>query len=269
MATTKIPLKELGPRLPLGVPGPDGQLQKEIACKPWRGREEREVGQLRGQSREDHDFPTKLLAYMFERVGPHDFTAMSMPEREVVISQMFFGDGLYAYVWLRTQCIGHEIKLDLTCPSCSFEFKYAADLNTIEVRTADDLEAVKWEYELKNPFDLRGKKASAFELAPSRWSTIQRAAKASAETGGMNANATKMEILQSSVAGVPGVGPIVLTGTELDDMTKLDIEELAGKIDGHEVGPDMLVSEKCPRCRRRVRVSLDWDYASFFESSSQ
>lgn len=269
MATTRIQLKELGPRLPLGIPGPDGKLHKDIACKPWRGREEREVGRLRGESRDEGDFPTKLLAYMFERVGNHDFTGMTMPEREVVISQMFFGDGLYAYVWLRTQCIGERLKLDMTCPNCSFEFKYEADLGTIEVRSADDIEAVQWQYDLKHPFQIRGKEAAGFELAPSRWSTIHRAAKEAIETGVPNANATKMEIMQSCIAGISGAGPVVLTSNELDDMTKIDIEGLAGKIDEHEIGPDMMVSEKCPRCRRRFRVSLDWDYASFFESSSQ
>lgn len=267
MTTTKIQLKERGPRLPLGLPGPDGKFQTEISCKPWRGREEREVGRLRGESRGEGNFPTKLLAYMFERVGHHDFTAMSMPEREVVISQLFFGDGLYAYVWLRTQCIGDRLKLDLTCPNCTFEFKYEADLGTIEVRTAEDLEAVQWQYELKHPFEIRGKEAAGFELAPSRWSTIHRAAKTASE-GIPNTNATKMEIMQSCVEGVVGAGPVVLTSTELDDMAKIDIEGLAGKIDEHEIGPDMMVNEKCPRCQRRFRVSLDWDYASFFESSS-
>jgi hypothetical protein len=206
---------------------------------------------------------------MFERVGHHDFSAMSMAEREVVISQMFFGDGLYAYVWLRTQCVGEEIKLDLTCPNCSFEFKYGADLGTIEVRTAEDLEAVSWEYELKHPFEIRGKETSGFKLAPSRWSTIHQATKTALETGVINPNGTKMDVMQSCIAEANGIGPMVLTSTELDNMAKVDIEGLASQIDEHEIGPNMLVDEKCPRCRRRVRVSLDWDYASFFESSSQ
>lgn len=253
----------------MGIPGPDGKLQKDIACKPWRGREEREVGQLRGESREEGNSTTKLLAYMFERIGHHDFTGMSMPEREVVVSQMFFGDALYAYVWLRTQCIGDLLSLDLTCPNCSFEFKYKADLSTIEVRTAEELEAVSWEYELKHPFEIRGKPATAFELSPSRWATIHRATKTALETGVVNPNSTKMDVMQSCIAGIAGVGPLALAPHELDDMTKLDIEGLAGQIDEHEIGPDMMISEKCPRCRRRVRVSLDWDYASFFESSSQ
>lgn len=268
MPTTKVLLKDLGPKLPLGFVGSDGAPCGDLACKPWRGREEREVGKLRGESREEGDFPTKLLAYMYERMGPHDFTTMSMAEKQVVISQMFFGDALYAYVWLRTQCIGPELTLDLTCQNCAFEFKFAADLETSEVRTAPDTEAVAWEYDLQHPFEVRGKKAAAFELAPSRWVTMQQAAKATFDNGAHNANATKLDIMRSCISGVAGVGPMVLTMAELDDMAKIDIERLASQIDEHEIGPDMLVSEKCPRCRRSVRVSLDWDYASFFEISS-
>jgi len=267
--TTKIELKELGPKLPLGIPGPDGQLQRDIVCKPWRGLEERAVGQLRGEAREDGNFTTRLLAYMYDRMGHHDFTQMSMPEKEVVISQMFFGDALYAYFWLRTQCVGYDLNMDVTCPHCSFEYKYKADLETLEVRSAEDLEAVVWQYDLKHPFEIRGKTAESFEISPSRWSTIHRATKQAIDTGIVNPNATKMDVMRSCVTGVVGVGPLVLTEMELDYMTKIDIETLSSRIDELEIGPNMLVHQKCTRCRRGFKVSLDWDYSSFFEVSSR
>lgn len=269
MPTVTKQLKELGPNLPLGLAGPGGGWQRSLACKPWRGLEEREVGRLRLEGRDDGTSTTKLLAYMYEQIGDHNFSDMSMPEREVVISQMYFGDALYAYVWLRVQCVGPELVMDMTCPHCAFEFKYSADLNTIEVRTAEDVEAVTWEYELKTPFELRGKEVATLELQPNRWASLVSTLKTAVESGSNNPNAAKMDVLRSCISAIPGHGPVVLAPTELDYMTKLDIEALASKIDDYGVGPDMLVSDKCQRCRRRFRVSLDWDYASFFEVSSQ
>ena len=267
--TKRVTLLELGPRLPLGVVGADGSVSKDLVCKPWRGREEREVGKLKASGKESGDFVTRLLAYMFTKVGPHDFENMKDPEKHAVISSMFMGDVLYMYVWLRVQCVDKSLKMNLTCPNCNFSFPFDADLETVEVRTADKLDAVKWSYKLKVPFDIRGKPATGFELSPTRWQTMEISIKAALDAGDVNIGGAKMDIIQGCARRIIDREEMVLTANEYDNMMKVDIERLCSRIDEHEIGPDMSVKQKCPgRCKREFVTSLDWGYESFFEDSS-
>ncbi len=267
--TKRVLLRELGARLPLGVVGSDGSsVNKEIACKPWRGREERVVGKLKANSKESGDFITRLLAYMYTKVGPHDFENMKDEQKRAVLSSMYMGDVFYMYVWLRIQCVNSSLKMTLNCPTCNFGFPFDADLDTIEVRTADDPSQVKWSYTLKTPFDIRGKEAKGFELAPTRWQTMESSVKTAIDSGDVNTSGAKMDMIQGCVRQVTGHDPMALIEQDYDNMMKVDIEKLSARIDEHEIGPDMSIKEKCPRCKRKFITSLDWGYQSFFEDSS-
>lgn len=266
--TKRIELRELGARLPLGVVGTDGLIHKDIACKPWRGREEREVSGFKSESQEKGDFVTRLISFMFTRIGPHDFESMKEAERKAVVATLYMGDVLYMYVWLRVQCLGKSLKMDLTCLRCNFEFPYDADLNTVVVRTADSLENAKWSYVLKSPFEIRGEMANSFDLAPTRWQTMETSIKKQYDAGDANGSGTKMDMIEGCIKRVTGREDMVLISKEFDDMLKVDIERLATRIDKHEVGPDLSVKEKCPRCKRDFVTTLDWGYESFFGDSS-
>ena len=262
-------LKDLGPTLPLGIPSADGTLHRHIECKRWRGAEEREVGQIQEDSKERGDFVSRLMAFMYTRVGEHDFSSMEETKKLTIVGQMHMGDVFYMYVWLRTRCVGMDLKMDLTCPRCNFEFDFNADLSTVEVRTADSLEAVKWGYDLHDPFDLRGSKAQGFELAPIKWFAMEETICKALQTGNQGNNGmAKMDTILSCIRAVKGRDPLVMIPRDLDELSKIDIEMLSNKIDEHEVGPDMSVDGKCPRCKRSFRTSLDWGYTSFFGISS-
>lgn len=263
----KVTLKERGPELPLGILGKDGELNRAMVCRAWTGVEERALGQLREDSKEDGDFLTRMIAYMYTQVGPHNFEKMEDAAKRVVVSQMFMGDALYLYMWLRTQTLGPALRTDVTCPWCKFEFDYEADLNTLEIRTAKTLDAVTWEYQLKHPFKIRGVMADGFELSPSRWSTMEGIVKSAIQ----NKATTKLDMIQGCVRRILGQpNEIMLTPSELDGMTKLDIESLAVELDDREIGPDLSINDKCQRswCKRRFYVSLEWRYDSFFAVSS-
>lgn len=267
----QVLLKELGPTLPLGIPDANGVLHRNIEVRRWRGAEEREVSQIRTDSKERGDFISRLLGFMFTQVGEHNFDKMKEPERQVVISQMHMGDVLYMYVWLRMKCLGSSVKMNLTCPRsrCSFEFPFDADLNSIEVRTAATLEDVKWSYDLLDPFDLRGSKATGFDLGPIKWGSMEESIRKALETGDTDAGMPKMDMIKQCIQGVKGRDPMVLIDSELDEISKLDIETLVSRLDEHEIGPDMSVDvEKCKRCKKPFRTSLDWSYGNFFGVSS-
>lgn len=262
----RVDLGKLGPRLPLGVIGSDGSVNKDLVCKPWRGKEEREVGKLKKQGKESGDFITRLISYMFTKVGPHDFASMEEPEKRAVLSSMYMGDVFYMYVWLRTQTNGKSLKMTLSCPRCSFDFPFAADLDSVEVRTAEKYDHVKWSYALEIPFEVRGQMAQGFDLAPMRWQAMESSIKTAVDTG--DTDGSKMEIIQGCVQRVTGREEMVLIEQDFDEIEKVDIEQLSAKIDENEIGPDMSVKEKCPRCERRFTTSLDWGYESFFSASS-
>ena len=81
--------------------------------------------------------------------------------------------------------------------------------------------------------------------------------------------AAKSATIQSAVHKVPelGHGMIALAETELDELVKIDLEELAGLIDANGFGPNMSVDAKCPKGHKFVSP-IDWRYDSFFGISS-
>ncbi|MHA1572426.1 MAG: hypothetical protein ACTSX8_00375 [Alphaproteobacteria bacterium] len=264
-ARVRVPLKEWGPQLPLGIVGTDGKLHRNVSWRAWTGVEEREIGHIREATKEDGSFLTALIAHMFTQVGPHDFSSMEDAAKRVVVSQMFLGDALYLYLWLRTKTLGPALQTAVTCPFCKFEFDYEADLNTVEVRTAESIESAGWDHQLHHPFKIRGVEVQGFELAPTHWSTMEMIVKNAIQ----NQDTTKMDMIRGSVRRILGQeSGIALVDNELDGMTKLDIETLASKLDEREIGPDLSISDKCSRCKRTFYVSLDWKYDSFFGVSS-
>lgn len=266
--TRKVLLRDLGARLPFGVAGKDGVLQKDIVSKPWRGKEEREVGKIRAWVRGDPtSFVARLLGYMFTKVGPYDFETMSEAEKVLVVSQMRSGDVLYLYVWLRAQCIGNEVGMDLNCPHCSNSVPYSADLNTLEVRCAEKADDADWTYQLRDPFSIRGKEVKALKVSPIRWSTSEGVMRAA--SGKKQGGVSKMDLLYGCIQG-PVDGPeLALVLTDLDEMTKYDIERLVALLDESEVGPDLSVTDNCPACLREFTVAMEWAYADFFTPSFQ
>lgn len=267
-STRKVLLRDLGAQLPFGVVGTDGALHKGFASKPWRGKEEREVGRIRTAARADPtSFVARLLGYMFTQVGPYDFETMSDAEKVLVVSQMRSGDILYLYVWLRAQCIGNEVGMDLSCPHCGGFVPYAADLDTLEVRCVEKADDADWTYQLRDPFPIRGKEVKALKISPIRWSTSEGVMRAA--SGKKQGGVSKMDLLHGCVGGLVDGPELALVLTDLDEMTKYDIERLVALLDDSEVGPDLSVTDTCPACLREFTVAMEWAYADFFTPSSK
>lgn len=261
-------LAELGPRLPIGIAGPDGGLGKELECRDWRGREEREVDRLKRKSRQKGDFISKLLGYMFTRVGPHELATMQPAEVQAAISRLWRADAMYMYVWLRTECIGHELDLEITCTQCGFRIPWQGDLRTLEVRTTDRLEPLEWTYTLVKPFELRGERVESLRLRPNRWLFFEETVRRAMAEG--DSGVLSVDLIRDAIVGVNGQAEIrALVASDLDDITKRDLEALAAAIDKRELGPDLSISETCPRCARQFQTSMDWGYASFFSISGR
>lgn len=259
-------LKDLGPRLPLGVSDAGGTCRGDLAGKTWTFREEKELGRLRDQNRDSNmaQYVSMVLATMYDRIGPYDFSAMKFDERRLRIGQMYMGDVYYAYVWLRLQALGPELDSEMTCAACASKFTFPADLETLEIATASSLEPFLWSYDLHVPLVIRDKEVRTLRMGPPLWQAIE----SMAGTGGMNTGEAKAGIIRGSIVEINGLGNVALTESELDGMVKIDIERIANLLDEHHLGPDMAIEGKCPR-GHPFKQPIDWGYDSFFGSSSR
>jgi len=264
--TKKQTIQDRGPLLPIGIAS-GGKLHQGFDVRPWRFKEERELGRLREDNKGANlaQYVSVVLATMCTRMGPHDFTQMSENERLLAVGQMYMADVFYAYVWLRIQSLGNEFTIKFQPANAPEPLNIVTDLNTIEVDSVDELEQTFWEYELKAPCRIRGKTAIGFKMGAPRWDALERAPKLGTDSG-----AAKLAVLLGSVAEIrcENSEPIVtaLAPDELDELTKRDIETVTALMDKNNLGPDMSVEGK--HKGRPFRVSIDWGYDNFFSISS-
>ncbi len=256
-----------GPRLPLGIMHA-GDLHTDLAVRKWRMKEERVLGELRDEHKDANlaVYVSMVLATMCSRLGPHDFDKLSFDEKRLAVSQMFLGDVFYAYVWLRIKSLGPEFKINFTPNWSNKSLSIVADLNSVEVNSAESVKAATWVYQLKDPIEIRGQLVSKFFMGPVRWATLENI-----EALGQQANAglIKDAMLQASVIGWQGDGEPIhghLASADLDELTKYDIEMATNGVDEHNLGPLMRVEGK--HKGRNFVARIDWGYDSFFAISS-
>jgi len=254
--TPEHTLAEQGPVLPIGIPEGD-QLHRALEIRPWRLKEEREIGELRAKSKKKNqfEFASLMLATMVTKMGQADFAAMKkMAHRELVIQGMYLADVLYSYLWLRCQSLGSLLDLTLDCPDCRESYVFKADLDSVPVKTCKSIAETLWDYELKSPFTIRGKEVKVLTFGPAKWNTFS----------GKKVEAhVKVQLILKAIVKVDGK-ETPLSPTELDEMTKLDLESILAEIEDRHIGPDMSIEAICPHCDFSHKTEIDWYNDSFF-----
>lgn len=266
-ATKVVLLKDLGPSLPVGVLEGKSSLSKEMDHKPWKLKQERQLGEMRAKHKDANvaQYVSMVLGTMYKNLGGLNLDDMSLSDKRGKIGRMFMGDVFYSYLWLRCVSLGHIFETHVTCPFCNFKFMLPADLNTIEVTVADDIEACKWVYELQDPFEVQGTTITKFEMGPARWRALENGNLGA----GLNTGIAKALIIRGCIWGVPELQRGALSEADLDEMTKRDFEAMTAEIDARSIGPDMSIEETCPRCTSDFKIGIDWGYDNFFASSSR
>lgn len=263
-----VTLQEQGPKLPLGVTNEKGVRADIIETKRWNMREERALGKLRANNPDANlaQYASMVLGHMCPRLGPHTFDESVKAEvKNVHIGQMPAGDIFYAYVWLRVKALGNILDLRPKCGSCTNEFDFPADLNTLEIHVAEKPEDALWEYELKDPFPVHDKEVKSFTMGPAIWNSYEMMN----QDSGLNVGETKLDVIRGSIQNVNGGPNIIVTENDLDEMSKLDLEILTELIDKNFLGPNMSVEGKCAKCRRDFKKTIPWSYDDFFGVSSR
>lgn len=264
-------LGKLGAQLPCGMlDQTSGELQKAMQARVWNLRREKNVGRFRDENRKASvgQFVSAIVALLYAELGALHFEDQPTPGGQdlVAISSMLLGDVLYAYFWLRRECLGSEVDVKTRCTECGSANQLTADLDSLEVRTVERIEQSRWSYELRNPFEIRGKLVEAFEMAQPRWGVMRTVGGAA---GGMNIGAVKAEMIRHSIHGIVGQPPIAIAEPELDEMSKRDVEALSAEIDSRLVGPVVTVEHNCTSCRGDYIAPIDWTYDSFFSTSGR
>lgn len=274
----RVTLAEQGPVLPIGVQLATEALGRDIATRNWTFKQERRLGERRKTMGDEGDnmarYVSAVLVTMCPSLGGHDFSKENEQElNEVKVGQMWLPDVMYAYVWLRYKALGHELPLTLMSPYTKKKFDWVGDLNTLTVKVPHSIKDVYWDYELKDPFTIRGKMAKRFVMGPQRWNMVEQL-----NPGNATDAIAKAMAIKSSIHLIPDVSehPIALTDVDLDDMTKKDIESLASLIDKNGVGPVMVLDVDDPTVNvspgnppRKFLTQVDWRYDNFFAISSR
>ncbi len=131
------------------------------------------------------------------------------------------------------------------------------------------MESAIWEYELREPIEVREKRVTKLTLGPPGWSVIESAdQQAMAE---LNTGMVKCRLIYGSVRSLDGIGEVPLGPGELDEIVKYDIEELSRLMDERVVGPVMQIEGKCPSpsCNRTFKIPIEWTTEDFFSTSSR
>jgi hypothetical protein len=258
-------IAEQGPNLPLGFPGADAA--RTIVVRPWRTKEEREIGRLKKPKMGMGEHVTLVLTHMLSRVGPHVWDdEVKQPTRKVQLGTMYLADVMYLYVWLRIQAIGKTLKMDLTCPACGHSFRFAGDLETVEVRGTTRADALRRKYVLEDPIELRKKKVTSVAITGPLWHQV------SGIPDGSDEGLGKIIAVQSSIVGLnDDPEPVALGDFEVDELSKRDLESLANLINEDFFGPRMVIESVCAKesCGKKMIAPIDWRYDRFFTTSSQ
>lgn len=265
-------LEELGYRLPCGtVDTTTGQLDKSIAFRTWNLRREKQLGKIKTSSAGESvmTFMSAVLTIMCTRLGglrpgydeagglkmkPQAFAQLRLQTSNLVLEDVL-------YTWLLLKCVttGYDLKVDGNCPHCRQEAHILADLKTTTIKYVDSFDELFWTYTLKDPVQVRGKEISELKLGPARWSVLEHTKASGIDTGGQ-----KADLIYGSVEEVGELGKIALLDTELDELSKRDIEAIAAEMDARAIGPDMRVDYTCEKCFRAAKLQIDWNYDTFF-----
>jgi len=236
-------------------------------------KEERQIGQIR--EREEGlnmgKFGSELLALMITKVGGIDFENKPYEERRLFVNQMYLSDVLYVYVYLRYQALGRDFHLDITCPSCKRKFGFKADLETIDVMIYESIEEpseLVQMVELREGVEIGGELRKQLWLRPSTWSVMESMKiSTSANDGELKAELFKDSVIRyGDNADAPP--QFILSDDILDELWKVDIEEIKAQLERLNAGATMIISGKCPGCEGEFFKGLDWNYDSFFAHSS-
>lgn len=261
-------LGELGADMPMGIET-GGTLLKAFASKPWRMKEEKALGKFREENpgQPIGAFVGKILSTLLTKLGPHQWNdSTSDAEKNLVISQLYLGDVLYIYAYLRKVALGRTIPTTLQCPACRRKNERDLDLDGLDVRVVDDPSQLIGDVELRDGVRVFGEIRKRLRVRPPRWHVMY-----SPGVRTENEAERTVQLIKECVCGAEGVDPkqpIALLDNDIDELSKADIVTLETAIE-NTAGPQMVVEFRCSGCGTEIRQMVDYRYENFFTIPSR
>jgi hypothetical protein len=272
----RVTLAEQGPRLPIGSDIGVG-LSNVIETRRWNMKVERSLGERRkvmdGGGDNMARYVSAVLTAMCPKLGAYESDETDVISNEIKVGQMWLPDVLYAYLWVRLQALGPDLPLKIKSPYTQEEFSWTGDLNTVTVKVPENLESAFWDYELKEPFEIRGNIVTSLRMGPQVWNIVEQL-----NPGTATDAIAKSAAIRGSIHEIPEIqkGPIAIIDAEIDEMGKKDIEQISHLIDVNGVGPIMVLEIEDPTVvvqpghpPKKFLNQIDWRYDNFFVTSSR
>jgi len=267
-------LKEFGPNFPVIRRDSEGKTieKRGFTFNEWDMEMEETLSKMKGQAESTGKFVNDMMGTMFADFCGTDFQSLDDETRQLRINQLEFPNVMYAYIHLRVQELGPEMKIDVGCPACgklNKDFTFSLEDMDVRVKDADHPRTVL--YELKRPIILEDKQIiTGVTLDVAKWDAMERA------DVEVRVNSAKMKwlLFESAIAGVNNAkGPLppdefVDIKTVIKKLKKVDIELCMAKLVENNGGPLMATSGKCHYCKTEFWKELDWRFDYFFDSSS-
>lgn len=277
----KTTLGELGNRLPIYRVGQDKKpIEKnEFTFIPWDMEMEEKLAEKQEKSKGRGTFINEMMCMLLDNFCGQEFQEMKPEERAVVMNQLEWSNMMYMYIYLRVEELGSNMSLNLMCPNprCQQQLdNYVVDLKGLDVHVKEyNFEKKEADhprvstYDLVKPIILKdGLTISAINFDMSRWDYMEK----SDNKDGINAGKLKMFMLKSSVVGFKNgeekVTKFLDPQQVFSRMKKIDIEQCTRFVADNNAGPVPLVECQCPKCETKWNRMLEFNYQSFFDSSS-
>lgn len=258
-------MADWGKRLPLGIEE-GGRLNKDFDLVPLSWKLERDIGRAWENKRDRvtlGEHVTSILAHAVTRLGSADITKHSVTKKQLIFNQMYAGDVLYMYAYLRLVSLGKELRLrELVCERCRHKFDFVADVTSLEIMVRERAEHLRVPLKLRDGFKMAGDQRKKLTLRPNTWSMMD------AHFSADNLAETFSRIVLSSVVGVEGLPEgSVVTEREIEQLTKYDMALFEQALDQVMGGPRWDIQGECPSCKSSFSILLDWSYQNFFSIS--
>lgn len=259
-------LRELGDRLPLGIPTVDGLFSKEIVSVPWKTKHERAIGNLKKDGQNIAQHASIIISQLYRKIGETEWDEDTLHAKKLLtIGQLYMPDVLYMFVLLRSKVISDTLKMNLKCPGCRYAFTFAADLGSVEVATLDHVQDMDWTYSLLDPIKIRNKTVTQFRMNPPKWFQLE-----SVVASGGTEEKAKILFTKACVVGLNSEPELAqLMDSEVDEISKRDLERMQEEINADYLGPKMVLDGNCPACDATFAAPINWRSDSFFSNSSR
>lgn len=266
-----VTLRDWGVQLPVGFLH-GSELHRGLAFRPWRGRTDRELEELRATLKggvSQPEWMVHVLSRMVTRFGPYDFDALDDGMRRLVLTQAWVADVMFAILTLRVSALGSIVRFDFQCGACGHKWRAPIDLDDMELKVPANPGALARTHELRDGIEIGDKVYHRLVLDPPRWSALlSPAAKKTVEI-----DATAALVVGSIRHALPDTedgASVQVTRDAAEDMTKWDWERLQKRINDDHLGPQLDMVSICPnpRCEHENHHGLDWSWQFLFKSAS-